>query len=101
MIRDIRLQGIRYSPINILGVSIPKRRGQIKDLEGHINQILYKLVWKEKHQMIEMKIDSIETRQIDFIRNLDDKIMKKQKRQEEIDYMNSEEYTVVVEGGNI
>jgi hypothetical protein len=45
MIRDIRLQGIRYSPINILGVSIPKRRGQIKDLEGHINQILYKLVW--------------------------------------------------------
>ena len=51
--------------------------------------------------MIEMKIDSIETRQIDFIRNLDDKIMKKQKRQEEIDYMNSEEYTVVVEGGNI
>jgi len=101
MIKDIRLQGIRYSPINILGVSIPKRRGQIKDLVGHINQILYKLVWKEKHQMIEMKIDSIETRQIDFIRNLDDKIMKKQKRQEEIDYMNSEEYTVVVEGGNI
>ena len=45
MIRDIRLQGIRYSPINILGVSIPKRRGLIRDLVGYINQILYKLVW--------------------------------------------------------
>tara|TARA_Y100000385_G_scaffold220118_1_gene229671 strand:+ start:230 stop:424 length:195 start_codon:yes stop_codon:yes gene_type:complete len=45
MIRDIRPQGIRYSPINILGVSIPKRRGLIRDLVGYINQILFKLVW--------------------------------------------------------
>ena len=42
MIRDIRLQGIRNLPINILGVSIPKRRGQIKVLVGLSSQILLK-----------------------------------------------------------
>ena len=74
-------------------------RDENKDLFDKNNELVKSI--EGKNQQIEMKIDSIETRQIDFIRNLDDKIMKKQKRQEEIDYMNSEEYEVEIEGGNI
>ena len=74
-------------------------RDENKDLFDKNNELVKSIEGKNKQ--IEMKMDSIETRQIDFIRNLDDKIMKKQKRQEEIDYMNSEEYEVEIEGGNI
>jgi hypothetical protein len=73
-------------------------RDENKELFDKNNELVQSI--EKMKTRIEMKIDSMETRQMEFIRNLDDKIMKKQKQQEEIDNMNSEEYTVTIEGGS-
>jgi hypothetical protein len=72
-------------------------RDENKELFDKNNELVQSI--EKMKTRIEMKIDSMETRQMEFIRNLDDKIMKKQKQQEEIDNMNSEEYTVTIYGG--
>lgn len=73
-------------------------RDENKELFDKNNELVQSI--EKMKTRIEMKIDSMETRQMEFIRNLDDKIMKKQKQQEEIDYINSEEYVVEIEGGS-
>lgn len=72
-------------------------RDENKELFDKNNELVQSI--EKMKTRIEMKIDSMETRQMEFIRNLDDKIMKKQKQQEEIDKIDSKDYEITIESG--
>ena len=74
-------------------------RDENKELFDKNNELVKSI--EEKNELVDLKMDSIERKQENKLLSIDKEISRKQKEQSEIDYINSEEYEVTIEGGNI